>query len=230
MKQSKALLPDSLWIVMPGFNESTYVRSVLKKVKKYTPNIVFIDDGSTDNTTEEAQAEITHILTHKVNLGKGAALKTGCDYAFNELGASVVILMDSDDQHNPAELPKFLEALTSTKSEVVFGARQVDEKMPLHKRFFNTLASIGIRTLFGGTFIPDIPSGYKAFTRTAYKTIRWDSLGYQVEMEIACRVTKNELPFTSITIDTIYHDHDKGMTVLNALDLFHSILWWRITL
>lgn len=229
MKPSNTLLPKTVWIVMPGFNEAKYVRAVLKKVKKYTPNIIFVDDGSIDTTTQEASAEITHVLTHKINLGKGAALKTGCDYAFDELGAEVVILMDSDDQHNPAELPKFLDALTSSNSEVVFGARKVDAEMPFFKRFFNRLASLSIRLLFGGENIPDIPSGYKAMTRTAYKKIRWGSLGYQVEMEIACRVTKNQIPFSSITIDTIYHDHDKGMTVLNALDLFHSILWWRIT-
>lgn len=214
---------------MPGFNEAKYVRGVLKKVKKYTQNIIFVDDGSTDATTQEARTEVTHVLTHKINLGKGAALKTGCDYAFEELGAEVVILMDSDDQHNPAELPQFLHAMEETKSEVVFGARKVDVKMPFFKRIFNMLASYAVNVLFGGQLIPDIPSGYKAFTRKAYTKIRWNSLGYQVEMEIACRVTKHAIPFTSITIDTIYHDHDKGMTILNALDLFHSILWWRIT-
>ncbi|NCS97958.1 MAG: glycosyltransferase family 2 protein [Candidatus Pacebacteria bacterium] len=230
MKQSNTQLPKNVWIVMPGFNEAAYLRTVLKKVKSHTNNIIFIDDGSTDDTAEQAKQELTHVLRHKVNLGKGAALKTGCEYAFNSLGADVVILMDSDDQHNPAELPRFLEALTKTKSEVVFGARRVDAQMPFFKRFFNKMASYSIHLLFGGTIIPDIPSGYKAFTKKAYSKIKWNSLGYQVEMEIACRVTKQALPFTSITIDTIYHDHDKGMTVLNTLDLFHSILWWRITL
>ena len=230
MKKETRKLPTSVWIVMPGLNESRYVRTVLQKVGKYTKNIIFIDDGSTDDTVVEAQKEITHVLHHKVNLGKGAALKTGCDYAFNELGAKTVILMDSDDQHNPAELPKFIEAMEETKALVVFGARKVDGQMPFFKRMMNKCASLSIKLLFGGQFIPDIPSGYKALSRKVYPELRWDSVGYQVEMEIASRVALYSIPFTSITIDTIYHDHDKGMTLLNTLDLFHSILWWRIRL
>ncbi|MCB9800803.1 MAG: glycosyltransferase family 2 protein [Pseudomonadales bacterium] len=230
MAKTATKLPASVWIVMPGLNESRYVRTVLKKVKNYTDNIIFVDDGSTDDTVEQAEKEITHVLHHKINLGKGAALKTGCDYAFNELGANTVIMMDSDDQHNPAELPKFIEAMKSAKAEVVFGARKVDGQMPFFKRMMNKCASMSIKLLFGGQFIPDIPSGYKALSKKAYPKLRWDSLGYQVEMEIASRVSRYKIPFTSITIDTIYHDHDKGMTFLNTLDLFHSILWWRITL
>ena len=221
--------PADTWIVMPGFNESKYVANVLKKVSRYTDNIIFIDDGSSDNTTEEAQSVIQHVLRHELNLGKGAALKTGCEYAFNFLNASAVILMDSDDQHNPAELEHFVSELSQPNTDIVFGAREMTPEMPILKRFFNSAASYFISFLFSAPLIPDIPSGYKAFTKKAYKRIQWDSLGYQVEMEIACKVSKYHLPFSAITIDTIYHDHDKGMTVLNTLDIIPRIVMWRIT-
>ena len=221
--------PADIWIVMPGFNESKYVAKVLKKVKKYTSNIVFVDDGSSDSTTKEALSVIEHVLRHELNLGKGAALRTGCEYAFGFLNASAVILMDSDDQHNPAELANFIGELSETKADIVFGARDMTSKMPFMKRLFNTAASLFVSVLFAAPLIPDIPSGYKAFTKKAYKRIQWDSLGYQVEMEIACKVSKYHLPFSAITIDTIYHDHDKGMTVLNTLDIIPRIVMWRIT-
>lgn len=215
---------------MPGLNEEKYVGSVLQKVSAYTPNIIFIDDGSSDATFSEAKKSISHVLRHRVNMGKGAALKTGCDYAFDELGANTVIMMDSDDQHNPAELQSFVKAFASSEAEIVFGTRRLSGDMPGFKRFFNQLASHLVQVLFQSPFIPDIPSGYKALNKKAYKKLRWNALGYQVEMEIACRVSKYRIPFTTITIDTIYHDHDKGMTILNTLDFLHNILWWRITL
>ena len=229
MKPTKRQLPSTTWIVIPGFNEEKYVRRVLKKVRQYTENIIFVDDGSKDATAQEAKKEIQHVLRHTINLGKGAALKTGCDYAFHHLNAQNVIVMDSDDQHNPEELATFSKHLRAG-SMVVFGARAIDAQMPYLKRVLNKLASYSVALFFGGTFIPDIPSGYKAFTKAAYTKIRWDAQGYQVEMEIACRVAKYKLPFSSFTIDTIYLDHDKGMNILHILDIFHSILWWRITL
>jgi glycosyltransferase involved in cell wall biosynthesis len=222
-------LEKSIWVVIPGYNEETYLSTVLKKVQKYTDNIIVVDDGSKDSTGKVARKYTPHVLIHGINLGKGAALKTGCEYAFSTLDATAVIIMDSDDQHNPKQLPEF-NAKLATGSPIVFGARRIDSKMPLLKRIMNRLASYTILLFFGGTFIPDIPSGYKAFSKQAYRQIRWNSMGYQVEMEIACRVAKFRIPFSVIDIDTIYHDHDKGMTILNTLDFLQNIVMWRLTL
>jgi glycosyltransferase involved in cell wall biosynthesis len=91
----------NIWVIIPGFNEARYLTKVLDKTIKFHQNIIFVDDGSSDNTASIASKKIKQVLVHDVNLGKGAALKTGCDYAFSHLKAKAVILMDSDNQHDP---------------------------------------------------------------------------------------------------------------------------------
>ncbi len=216
-----------VWVIIPGLNEEKYIATVLKKVLKQTKNIIVVDDGSSDLMAKVAKKYTSHVLSHVVNLGKGAALKTGCEYAFKKLGAEAVIFLDSDDQHDPAELPLFIQSLE--KSDAVFGIRSFNEKMPLSKIFINRLASAVIYFLFG-KYIPDIPSGYKAFTRKAYNKIAWDSTDYAVEIEIAARTAKYKLSFATIPIKTIYHDLDRGMTILDALSMITKILSWRIYL
>lgn len=221
-------LSKTIWVVIPGYNEERYLDTVLQKVSHYTSQIIYVDDGSLDASARIAKQHTPHVLVHSLNLGKGAALKTGCDYAFKKMGAGAVILMDSDDQHNPAHLIEFERALT--QAPLVFGARKIDAAMPVLKQIMNKAATYLVKSLFGGQAIPDIPSGYKAFTTDVYHLLRWNSTGYQVEMEIACRVAKHQIPFTVLDIDTIYHDHDKGMTLLTTLEFLHTILVWRVTL
>lgn len=142
----------SIWVIIPAYNEQKYITQVLKKVKKFTPNIVVVDDGSQDQTTSIAKKFTPHVLQHELNIGKGAALKTGCEYAFFHLGADAVVFMDSDDQHDPAELPKFYEAFANG-SGVVFGVRDFNRQMPLARIVMNRLASALILFIFG-SFIP----------------------------------------------------------------------------
>lgn len=219
-------LPTDLWIVIPVFNEATYLDQVLTKVRKYTSHIVVVDDGSSDDSVAIAQKHTKYVLEHSVNLGKGAALKTGCEFAFKELQAEAVITMDSDDQHDPAELPDFVQALES--SPMVFGVRGFAD-MPTLRVYGNKLLS-SLTALLFGSYIPDILSGYKAFNRHTYQAIDWASSEYGVELEIAVKVAHYHIPFTIIPIKTIYHDMDRGMTVLDALGIMSHIISWRISL
>lgn len=216
-----------LWVIIPGFNEEKYLAKVLKKVSAVTRNVIYVDDGSSDNSAKIAHGLIQHVLVHPLNLGKGAALRTGCDYAFNHLDAEAVIFLDSDDQHDPAEIPKFAEALD--RHQVVFGVRKFStDSMPLSRFLGNKIGSALITLLFG-RYIPDIPSGYKALKKRAYQLLRWDALGYEVEMEIAVGVAKKKLSYATVEIETIYHDKEKGMDVLEAINILMQIVKWRIT-
>lgn len=219
-------IPNHIWIVIPTYNEQTYLDTVLKKVLQLTKNIIIVDDGSSDNTVAIANKHIKYVLNHQVNLGKGAALKTGCEFAFNELGAEAVIVMDGDDQHDPNELTDFCQQLE--KHQLVFGIRTLSE-MPVDRRFSNKLLSILVMIFFG-TYVPDILSGYKGFSRAAYQAITWQSSAYGVELEIAIRVSHQKLDFVTIPIKTIYHDYARGMTLLDGLGIIGQILSWRIAL
>lgn len=211
-------------IIIPAFNESRYIGKFLDKLLLSTKNIVVVDDGSTDKTCDIVRRRGIQCLSHIVNLGKGSALKTGCDYAFSKMGADAVIIMDGDDQHEVGDIKLFEKALKSG-SQVVLGVRQMDAKMPLMRIIGNKAMSILINLLFGH-YIADIPSGFKAFTKSAYKSIRWHSSGYEVETEIAVRIAKSKLAYKEVSISTVYHDKEYGFNLLDAAKILLKLPYW----
>jgi hypothetical protein len=101
--------------------------------------------------------------------------------------------------------------------------------MPLIKIIGNRFASVLVLALFG-SYVPDIPSGYKALTKRGYNQVKWSSPDYRVELEIAVRVAKKHLPFSVVPIKTIYSDYQRGFQFLDALQMIGYTLWWRISL
>lgn len=215
-------------VIIPGFNEEKYLAKVLDDVLKVTKNIVYVDDGSTDNSLEIAKKKLTHVLRHEVNLGKGAALKTGCEYVFGNLKADAVVFMDSDGQHKASDLPLFFTSLKKG-TQVVFGVRRFSPQMPIVRLIGNKSASIFLNLLFH-KYIPDIPSGFKAITKKAYSSLKWKASGYEVEIEIAARVSRYNIPFSVIEIETIYYDVNKGMNLLDGLIVLKFLIQLKLTL
>jgi len=117
--------------------------------------------------------------------------------------------MDGDDQHAVSDLKLFKREL-ERGTQVVLGVRQMDAKMPLMRILGNKGMSILINLLFGH-YIADIPSGFKAFTKSAYKQLAWHSSSYEVETEIAVRIAKSKLSYVEVPISTVYHDKDYGL-------------------
>jgi len=210
--------------IVPAYNESRYIGKFLDKLLAHTNQIVVVDDGSTDKTTAICAQKGVVCLFHMVNLGKGAALKTGCDYAFKKMGAEAVIIMDGDDQHLVKDLTLFERELKKG-AQVVLGVRQMDAKMPMMRILGNKSMSILINLLFG-RYIADIPSGFKAFSRRAYAQLKWHSSGYEVETEIAVRLAKFKLPYVEVPISTIYHDKEYGFNLLDAAKILVKLPYW----
>jgi glycosyltransferase involved in cell wall biosynthesis len=225
-KSKSKLKNKKLWIIIPAYNESRNIQVVLEKVKKYCQNIVVVDDGSKDNAFEIAKKEGVIALQHMVNMGKGAALKTGCDFAV-EKGADILIAIDSDGQHDPAEIPNFLEALKD--KDIVFGCRKLNQKMPLLFRYGNFFINKSTEILFG-LKLHDTQSGYRAFTKATYQKIRWKACDYSVESEMIARVGKHHLKYAEIPIETIYADKYKGTTIIDGFKIVFNMIVWRIGL
>lgn len=216
----------NIFVVIPAYNESKRIGKVLQELSKYKLPIIVVDDGSKDQTLEEAQKLPILALRHKVNLGKGAALKTGCSAAFLK-GADAVIIMDSDGQHKVEDLPQFIKKLKTGKYDVIFGSRNLSFGMPLVRFLGNKFASILISLLFG-IYISDLICGYRAFTRKGFRKLSWQSSGYGVETEMVVRTGLCHLRYCEVPVETIYYDKFKGVTILDALNIFFSVLKWRI--
>lgn len=212
------------FIVIPGFNEEDHVQKTIMSVKKEGfENIVFVDDGSTDNTFSQALKTGAHVLRHKVNLGKGSAVKTGCDYALLK-GAKKIVLMDSDGQHEAKEIKKFLKTLKG--KDIVFGYRTFGKNMPLTMRLGNVFLTTLSKMLFGFK-IKDTQNGFRCFSSTAYKKIRWHSRGYGMESEMIAHASKHKLKFAEVKIKTIYLDSHKGTTPLDGFKVLFTMLRFK---
>lgn len=213
-----------LYIVVPAYNESRFIGPFLDKLTKKTKNIIVVDDGSRDHTSDIVRSKGIKVLTHITNLGKGASLKTGCEYAFNRIGADAVIIMDGDDQHDVSDIALFTKAL-SQGSNIVLGVRAMDSRMPLTRLLGNRFTSVIINVLFG-RYISDVPSGFKAMTKSAYKKLLWHSSGYEVETEIAVRLAKSKMNYVEIPINTIYHGKEYGFNLIDAARIIIKIPYW----
>lgn len=215
-------------IVIPVYNEEERVLQVLKDLSKLKYKIVVIDDGSTDNSFNlilRSKFKNVTLLEHKINLGKGAALKTGCEYAFSH-GSEAVILMDSDGQHLVAEVPLFVKKLESKKYDVVFGSRNLNLGVPFIRFVGNKIASLLVRLMYG-IYVSDLISGYRALTRSAYQKIKWESTGYGVETEMVVRIKQKNLTYCEIPVTTIYYDGYKGVSILDSFGVFINLFYWK---
>ena len=225
----------NIFIVIPLFNEEKRVARVLTDIAKYKFPIIVIDDGSVDNSKVKCQkvklqSKIKNLtlLEHKVNLGKGAAMKTGADYAFGR-GADAVIFMDSDGQHLASDLPRFIQVLKSGKMDMVFGSRNLSYGVPFVRYIGNKVASV-VASVFFGVYVSDAICGFRALTKKAYKKVRWDSKGYGVEIEMIARVGKNKISHIEVPVETIYHDAVKGVTLLDAFGILLEVVKLKLTL
>ena len=216
----------NFFVVIPAYNEAPRMGAVIRGVKKYCQNIIVIDDGSKDKTSEVAKKAGVKVLRHRLNLGKGAAMKTGVETAL-ESGAEAIILLDADGQHDPKHIPEFLKQLEQG-SEIVFGSRNLSFGVPLVRYLGNKFGSVLISLIFG-IYRSDMLCGFIAFTENAYKKIKWDSSRYGVETEIVARTGKNKLKYSEIPIATIYKDKYKGVTIFDAIGILFNIPRWLIS-
>ncbi len=220
----------NIFVIIPVFNEGHRAIETINAVLKTVDiPIIVVDDGSSDDTFKIIARSFkknkkVKLFSHAVNLGKGAAMKTGLKIAW-KLGGDAVVFMDADGQHDPKHLPLFLEGLQ--KYPVVFGYRALDKKSPWIRRYGNKLAGEIIRLLFG-IKRKDLLCGFLGFRKDVYSIIKWKDNRYGIETEMATKIGKNKISFLEIKIDTIYIDKYKGVTIFDAFKILLKIPFWYI--
>lgn len=190
---------------------------------------IVVDDGSKDRTSQLAKTvKGALVFRHRTNLGKGAAVKTGCDAAC-KMKVDYIVLMDGDGQHNPKEIAKLLKATIKSRQPIlVIGSRRKSKNMPFAMRFGNTVLSRLVQWLFGIS-IKDTQSGFRCFPSSIYSSIRWNSADYGMETEMLILASYRGINCREIDISTIYHDHYKGTTVIDGLRVLMTLLKWRLS-
>jgi len=217
------------FVIVPVYNEENRAIETINKVLVVQENceVIAVDDGSSDKSLKILNKNFKDnkrviILNHIINLGKGAAMKTGLKMAW-KLGGEAVIFVDADGQHNPKYLPKFIIELK--KYPIVFGYREFNEKSPWIRRNGNKFAGWLVELLFN-IKKKDLLCGFLGFRKKVYKKIIWKSPRYGIETEMATKVGRNKIPFSEIKIDTIYVDKYKGVTIFDAFKILYKIPFW----
>ncbi|MEK6892301.1 MAG: glycosyltransferase family 2 protein, partial [Nanoarchaeota archaeon] len=209
---------------IPAHNEEKNIRKIVEKTLEHVVHVVVVDDGSKDGTAKLAEKAGAVVLHHMINLGKGAALKTGCDYAFSR-DATHIVALDADAQHNPDDIPRFAEKLKNY--DIIFSYRKSSRQMPAVLRFGNWFIS-EIASILYNVDLNDTQSGFRAFSRETYKKIRWNASDYSMESEMISRAGKQKLKYVQIPIETIYSDRYKGTTIIDGMKIVLNMLWWKL--
>jgi len=192
-------------VVIPALDAARHLEAVVRETSRFIPlsRIIVVDDGSTDGTHETATRAGATVLRHAENQGKGIALNTGILAAF-EMGAVYAITMDADGQHDPREIPLFLEKQLETEADIIVGNRMANRKnMPDDRVFANRVTSWFV-SLRSGVHIPDSQNGYRLIKTSLYQTLRIKAKRYAAESEVLIRAAKRGAKIDWVPVETIY--------------------------
>lgn len=192
-------------VLIPAYNASHSLRGVLEGIKGYGLDIVVVDDGSTDATAEVAEELGIRVLRHRINRGKGIALKTGFRFLLL-LGYRAVITMDADGQHDPTYIPHFIRSYQEGKGEIIIGSRSEEfGKMNWLRRFWNKLGVKAVSKLTD-TPLTDTQSGYRLIKGEVLRCLPLCASGYEAELELLIKACKRGHTVVNIPTTTHYAD------------------------
>ena len=196
---------EDLCAVIPAYNAAPHLGAVIDRVARHVrrDRIVVVDDGSADQTREVASGAGATLVAHAQNQGKGAAIRTGLARA-QELGLAFAILLDADGQHNPGEIPAFVERQRATGADLVVGNRLVRAaNMPWLRKATNYVTS-ALVSLLAGRRVPDSQNGYRLVRLSHFKKFPLTTSRYEIESEMIIRAGRAGGKIASVPVETIY--------------------------
>jgi len=192
----------SVLVIVPCLNEGPVLRQTLVELLSLNLGVVVVDDGSSPPMRDFCRGLPVHLLRHSVNLGQGAALQTGMDYALGQ-GADYLIHFDADGQHDPAAIPRALEILRG---------------------------GIAVSWVFSGLWLTDTHNGFRGFTRAAAQQIHLTENGFSHATEILEQIHRAGLRYRELPTLVRYTDYSqrKGQSVANSVNLIVDLLLHKI--
>ena len=221
-------------VIIPVYNEEKTLEAVISKLEQIDfcsleKRLIFVDDCSSDNSMEILERHPNHIvLSHKKNMGKGAAVATGIKNAT----ADIVVIQDADLEYDPNDYNKLLPLIINNEADVVYGSRLLDKSQHKLFLFLSLLANkflTGLTNLLFATKITDMETCYKAFRREKISDINIKSKKFDFEPEITAKIIKRKLRFREvpITYNPRAYDEGKKVKAKDALQAIFTLFYYR---
>ncbi len=192
---------EKICVLIPAYNAQATLGSVLKKIEPLKGDIIVVDDGSSDETKRVVSEHGARLLEHPLNLGKGAALRTGFQYILQK-DYEVVITLDADGQHDPEEIPSLLKVFKSVKPDILIASRATEfGKMTFLRRFWNRLGVKAVARLCHAD-ITDSQSGFRLIRTEVLKKVDLSTSRFETELELLIKACKKRFSVLSVPINT----------------------------
>jgi polyprenyl-phospho-N-acetylgalactosaminyl synthase len=210
------------WIVVPAFNEAGVIGDVIAAVRSVFANVVCVDDGSADGTGDIALRAGAHLVSHPVNLGQGAAIQTGVEYARSQPGARVFATFDADGQHRVEDLVTMIDRLRRDDVDIVIGTRfgAGVSRPPLLKRVvLQTAVRLSPRGRALG--LTDSNNGLRVFNKTVADGLDITMNGMSHATEFVMLIAENHWRVAEQPVEVLYTDYSqsKGQPLLNGVNI-----------
>ena len=192
--------------IIPAYNEEKALADVIDRTLEHVDEVIVVDDGSSDKTSEVAIGAGARVIKHSVNLGKGEALKSGFKAIGND---SIIITIDGDGQHNPSEIPDLVRPIIEDGADLVNGSRYMngpEENTPAYRRVGQKVLDIATN-ISAGTKVTDSQSGFRAFSPKSKNVFRFKDTGFGIESEMLVDAAEAGLKIVEVPI-TVRYDFD----------------------
>lgn len=222
---------NKIFIVIPAFNEESVIKEVVQNLSKYSYTIIIVDDGSAEDLNNILKGTKVYLLKHTLNLGQGAALQTGIEFALSK-GADQIVTFDADGQHCVEDVQKLIDTLSKRNVDFVIGSRflensihnmTADKKILLQAaRYFNFI--------FTGLFLSDAHNGLRAFNSKAANRICLRENGMAHATEFLYWIRKMKLSFMEIPVTINYTEYSvkKGQKIWSSFRIFFDLLLGKL--
>jgi len=196
---------------IPAYNEEGRIGKTVLEVSQYVDKVIVCDDGSSDNTENEADTSGAYVIKHQKNMGKGAAMKSLFKFA-KASNADVVIMIDADRQFLPKEIPKLIKPLTEQNADIVVGYRFDDKtEMPKYRKVGNKVLD-KITNIAEKLPIRDTQSGFRSYSKNALTKIEFTTNGFGADSEILINASKKGLKILEEKVTVIYNTGERTST------------------
>jgi len=198
--------------IVPAYNEEKTIGSVVRSLFDHVDKVVVVDDCSSDNTSNAAREAGAHVISHKINLGQGAALETGHEYARN-IDADYVLHFDGDGQFDVVDIESALQELKSKKADILFGSRFLDNRsnIPWFKKYIILPIGRIVNSIFGSIPVRDSQNGFRILSKNALEKIHITQNRMAHATEILSLTKKYNLSFVEFPVKVVYREYGQGL-------------------